>query len=55
MGSRGGEVEQVVPALQITRETRRRTSKAKNSRYFNDYISKSKRCNALIFAVQSSS
>ena len=55
MGSRGGEVEQVVPALQIMSETRRRRSNAKNSRNFNDYISKSKRCNALISAVQSGS
>ena len=43
MESYGGEVEQVVPALQITRETRRRKTNAKNSGHPNDYISKSDR------------
>ena len=54
MGSRGGEVEQVVPALQITRETRKRKTNAKETRHFNDYNSKSKRCNAQIPGVENS-
>ena len=42
MGSRCGEVEQVVPALQITREPRRRSTNVEHQQGFNDYMSKSR-------------
>lgn len=55
MGSRYGEVEQVVPALQITRVPRRRRSNVEHQRGFNDYMSKSKRYNAPNSAAETSS
>lgn len=55
MGSRCGEVEQVVPALQITRKPRRRGTNVEHQRGFNDYMSKSEGQNASNTAVERSS
>ena len=54
MGSRCGEVEQVVPALQITKRPRRRGINVENQRGFNDYRSKSKGYDAWNSAVERS-
>ena len=42
MGSRCGEVEQIVPALQITWKSRRRRNNVEHQQGFNDYLSKSR-------------